>query len=75
MERKGNTYLLRDNVFLMLTCPNLVISPNEGARIFHSAVSEKPDHRRVFDLGNCRRDYLSVNKTAEPLGLSFYSSK
>jgi hypothetical protein len=41
MEKKGNTYLLRDDVFLMLICPNLVISPNEGVRIFHSAVSEK----------------------------------
>jgi hypothetical protein len=41
MERKGNTYLLRDNVFLRLICPNLVISPNEGARISRSAVSEK----------------------------------
>jgi hypothetical protein len=41
MEKKGNTYLLRDDVFLMLICPNLVISPNEGARISHSAVSEK----------------------------------
>jgi len=41
MERKGNTYLLRDNVFLMLICPNLVISANEGAGISHSAVSEK----------------------------------
>ena len=41
MERKGNTYLLNDDVFLRLICPNLVTSPNEGARSFPSAVSEK----------------------------------
>jgi hypothetical protein len=40
MERKANTYLLRDDALLMLTCRNPVISPNEGGRISHSAVSE-----------------------------------
>jgi hypothetical protein len=44
MGRKGNTYLLRDNVFLRLICQNLVISPNGGARSSHSAV-RTPDHR------------------------------
>jgi hypothetical protein len=45
MERKANTYLLRDDVFLRLICPNPVISPNEGARISHSAVSENVNRR------------------------------
>ena len=45
MERKANTYLLRDDVFLRLICQNLVISPNEGARISHSAVSENVNRR------------------------------
>ena len=41
MERTGNTYLSNDNVFQRLICPNPVTCPNEGARISHSAVSEK----------------------------------
>src|SRR3954463_16422942 len=41
MERKANTYLLNDNVFQRFKCPNPVTYPNEGARIFRSAVSEK----------------------------------
>jgi hypothetical protein len=40
MERKVNTYLLSDDVFLMSICPNLVTNPNEAARISQSAVSE-----------------------------------
>jgi len=43
MERTGNTYSLRDNVFPMLICLDRVISPNEGARISRSAVSERSD--------------------------------
>ncbi len=53
MERKANTYLLRDDAFLTSTCQNLVISPNEGGRISHSAVSEKTGPWRVLDFGNC----------------------